>query len=248
MAGEKEADQDYLSTLDLHSPSVAIVVPVLNELNSIDNCLQHLLEQHHFTDIVIVDGGSTDGTLAVLAGYANNPRISLVSSQPGRGRQMNAGAAACQSDAILFLHADTRLPNNAITPVRNVITAGAEWGRFNVRINDASFLLSIVAFMMNVRSCITGICTGDQAIFTRRDVFAMLGGYSMMPLMEDIEFCRRLKRIARPACIRAKAITSARRWQRHGTIRTILKMWYLRLLYWLGVSPSRLVRCYRDAR
>lgn len=248
MVSEKETDQNTLSTPGPHSPSVAVVVPVLNELNSIDSCMQQLLGQHDFSDIVIVDGGSTDGTLTELAVYANNPRISLVSSEPGRGRQMNAGAAACLSDVILFLHADTRLPDNAIISVKNAITTGAEWGRFNVRINDASLLLRIVESMMNIRSCITGICTGDQAIFARRDVFNMLGGYSTIPLMEDIEFSRRLKQLASPACIRAKAITSARRWQRYGVLRTILKMWYLRLLYWLGVSPSRLTHRYRNTR
>jgi len=248
MAGEKKADQDYLSALDSHSPSVAVVVPVLNEFNSIDACLQHLLEQSLFTDIVIVDGGSTDGTLTVLAGYANSPRVSLVSSQPGRGRQMNAGAAACHSDVILFLHADTWLPDNAIGSISNAIIRGAEWGRFNVQISGTSFLLRIVASMMNIRSCVTGICTGDQAIFMRRDVFAMLGGYSTIPLMEDIEFSRRLKRVARPVCIPARVITSARRWQSHGVVNTILKMWYLRLLYWLGVSPRRLARAYRNTR
>jgi rSAM/selenodomain-associated transferase 2 len=158
---------------------------------------------------------------------------------------MNAGARAAKGDMLVFLHADTRLPADALRSLREGLAAsGSAWGRFDVAIEGGGALLKLVAATMNARSRLTGIATGDQAIFARRDAFESAGGYPEIALMEDIELCRRLGRITRPLCLRERVATSARRWQRNGTLRTILLMWRLRLAYALGADPGRLARRY----
>ncbi len=223
------------------SLSVAVVLPVLNEASQLPAAIQSLQAQTA-DDIVVVDGGSTDGTRAI-ARAALRP-VRLLESAPGRAMQMNAGAAAAHSDILLFLHADTRLPPNAIESVRAVIRAGNVWGRFDVRLDNPRFAYRVIERFMNWRSALTGIATGDQAIFVRRDVFGKLGGYPAIALMEDIALSARLKRIRAPARLRTAVTTSARRWERRGVARTVLRMWWLRLCYWLGVSPARLARWY----
>lgn len=230
-------------------PSVGVIVPVLNEAATIDACVQELLNNHHqLSEIVIADGGSTDGTLDVLAGYASEEKVTLVRTGHGRGQQMNAGALCCNADILLFLHADTRLPVRAAEIIGKSITSGNEWGRFDVVLDDPRFVFRIIETLMNLRSCISGICTGDQAMYVRRDVFQLLGGFENIPLMEDIEISRRLCWFGNPACIHEKVTASARRWQRLGVLRTVGQMWWLRLLYWLGRSPQKLVRNYQEVR
>jgi rSAM/selenodomain-associated transferase 2 len=187
-----------------------------------------------------VDGGSSDGTPELAAALCDH----LLRSEKGRARQMNAGARIARGDALLFLHADTRLPANADQVILAAL-AGAAWGRFDVRIDGRHPLLRVVACAMNLRSRITGIATGDQAIFVRHDAFA---GFPDVPLMEDVAFSQAMKRRGRPACLREQVVTSGRRWERAGVLRTIALMWRLRLLYSLGVSPERLARDYAERR
>jgi rSAM/selenodomain-associated transferase 2 len=177
------------------------------------------------------------------------PRFTVLTAPPGRASQMNAGAAAARSEILLFLHADTSLPGEARAEIEGALQeVSCVGGRFDVRFERDAGVGWLVSRLMNLRSRLTGICTGDQAIFVRRSVFERLGGFADLPLMEDVQFSRRLKATGRVAALRAKVVTSYRRWDTYGPIRTILLMWSLRLLYWLGVSPRRLAHLYGHVR
>ena len=221
--------------------SISIIIPVLDEAKEIVHSLA-LLQPLRSQDVelIVADGGSTDNTIQYSSPFAD-----LVLLAPcGRGRQMNAGAERANGSILLFLHADTFLPENALLEVRQAISKGACWGRFDVTISGAIGGLGMVAFMMNLRSRLTGIATGDQGIFVTRQAFMASGGFLDIPLMEDIVFSTQLRRIGRPACLHAKVVTSGRRWEKHGLWRTILAMWRLRLRFFLGASPVDLAREY----
>ncbi|MEH6501520.1 MAG: TIGR04282 family arsenosugar biosynthesis glycosyltransferase [Pseudoalteromonas distincta] len=300
---------------------LSVVIPVLNEAAGIQDALLALQAVRDGVELIVVDGGSTDGTRELAAPLADK----VLTSAPGRARQMNAGAAVATGDVLVFLHADTRLPEGFVgmvtaavagqapfaarpplppnpnipnpsshssSPGRSggpaantqpklpiptqtggsggpaakkphssdhntVIPANAgihldlpphcDWGRFDVRLSPSSPMLNLVAWMMNQRSRLTGICTGDQAIFVRRALFEQLGGYADIPLMEDIDLSRRLRKISRAACLRPALTTSSRKWQKHGVLRAICLMWWVRLQYWAGVPPERLVQQYYGA-
>lgn len=221
---------------------LTIIVPVLNEAGGIGEHLRALESlRSRGVEIVVVDGGSTDATARIAAPFADR----LLEAARGRAVQMNAGARVAQGDALLFLHADTALPQAAERLVLEALEH-AYWGRFDVRIASRHRVLALVARMMNLRSRITGIATGDQAIFVRRSAFETIGGFPPIQLMEDVAFSARLKRFGRPACLRERVVTSGRRWERQGVLRTIVLMWRLRLAYWLGADPAELARRYRQ--
>ena len=228
------------------APRLSIVIPTLDESSNLKTCLGRLAgmrERGH--EVIVVDGGSRDDTVELIQGQADQ----VLQVRRGRARQMNAGAAAASGDMLLFLHADTRLPADADRLIFSALASGRHvWGRFDVRLSGTHWLFPIVAGMMNLRSCITGVATGDQGLFTHRSAFASVGGFPDIPLMEDIEISLRLKRRSRPVCLRQKAITSSRRWEQRGVVRTVLLMWALRLAYALGVSPERLVGIYYAGR
>lgn len=193
-------------------------------------------------EIILVDGGSTDNSPAM----AQSAGLRVLFSPPGRACQMNCGAHAAAGETLLFLHADTRLPDNAALLVEQALApSGQGWGRFDIAISGSKLLLPVVAFLINCRSRVTGIATGDQALFVSRNLFEHVGGFPDQPLMEDIELSSRLRNIVRPACISTRASTSGRRWEKHGLWRTILLMWRLRFHYWRGVDPEQLARLYR---
>lgn len=222
--------------------TISVVVPALDEASSIVAVLR-TARAPGVREIVVVDGGSRDETIARAATVAD-----LVLRAPrGRAAQMNAGAAVAHGDVLLFLHADTRLPAGFADAVRGAIRSGAIAGRFDVRLDGDHPFLPVVAALMNLRSRWTGIATGDQAMFVRRDVFRAVGGFSAVPLMEDIDLSRRLRRAGRLAALRLRVSTSARRWETSGVARTIVLMWGLRFAYACGVSPERLARWYRRA-
>lgn len=222
--------------------SLALIVPAFNEpLLSI--AVQRLGALK--PDEVIVVHAGDPVTLNSLRDCPALPGMHVLQAPRGRALQMNHGAAATDADVLLFLHADTELPPHALDAVRGAIRAGALWGFFAAHIAGRHPLLRVVERMMNLRSRWTGIATGDQALFVRRDVFRLLGGYARIELMEDIELCTRLKWFGPPARLCAVVVTSSRRWQMHGVVRTIVRMWTLRALYALGVSPRRLARWYR---
>lgn len=226
--------------------SLAIIVPVLNEAAGIEAALQALQPlRERGARIVVADGGSSDDTASRAGVLADR----VIETARGRARQMNVGAqAAVDADTLLFLHADTRLPADADRQIAEAFARGARWGRFDVRIAGRARLLGLVAHAMNLRSRITGMCTGDQAIFCRRDLFEALGGYADLPLMEDIDFSIRARRLARPVALLPPAITSGRRWEQRGVVRTVVQMWSLRWRYHRGADPALLAREYRDVR
>jgi rSAM/selenodomain-associated transferase 2 len=229
---------------------LALVMPVLNEAAAIGATLAALAPWRAAGHaVIVVDGGSSDDTLR-HARHTLGPTAAL-SARRGRAAQMNAGAAhpaAASAEALLFLHADTRLPAGAAAAVQQALQAGAAWGRFDVIIEGHSRWFPLIGRLINLRSRASGIATGDQAIFVRTSLFQQLGGYADQPLMEDIELCRRLKahpQGGRPACLRLRVHTSGRRWLQHGVWRTVWLMWRLRWRYWRGESPEALARLYR---
>lgn len=225
----------------MERPLLSLILPVLDEAATLPAQLARLQDlRRRGAELLVVDGGSADAT-PVLA----RPLVDrLITAPRGRAAQMNAGAGAARGQVLLFLHADTTLPPAADALIDAAIAAGAAWGRFDVRIDAHHPLLRLVERMMNWRSRLSGIATGDQAIFVRHDIFTRLGGFPELPLMEDIAFSKLLKRIARPACLRAQVLTSGRRWEKHGVLRTIVLMWSLRASYFLGADPQRLAVRY----
>ena len=222
---------------------ISVVVPVLDEAGGIGQALQPLqVLRGRGIEIIVADGGSRDGTRAAAAPLCDR----ILDAPRGRARQMNAGAGAAGGRVLLFLHADTRLPSGWSGMVRDALEdRSREWGRFDVRLDGAHPMLRIVERAMNLRSRLSGIATGDQAIFATRAAFQAAGGFPDVALMEDVALSRALRARSRPACLHPAVVTSSRRWERHGIVRTIVLMWRLRLEYALGADPERLARLYR---
>lgn len=217
---------------------LSVIIPVLNEAGN----LPQLLSVLNHCEVIVVDGGSDDGSCQLV----QDAGFTLIKSEPGRARQMNAGAAAASGDTLLFLHADTRLPPDGLDALSAALADKKYvWGRFDVEITGRPLMLKVIATLMNWRSRLTGIATGDQAMFIRRQAFETLGGFPDQPLMEDIELSKRLLTVSRPACLYQRVSTSGRRWESRGVWRTIWLMWRLRWLYWRGVSPGVLAERYR---
>jgi len=220
---------------------LTFILPALDEAAGLMASLSALqAPRHQGHEVILVDGGSHDGTPELAAPWVDR----VLTAPRGRARQMNAGAAAAQGEALVFLHADTHLPAEAVALIQAALRARL-WGRFDVRIAGRSRVLKVVAGLMNLRSRLTGIATGDQAIFVRREAFTALGGFPDQPLMEDIALSQRLKRLGPPACLRQRVLTSGRRWDSQGPWRTILLMWRLRFDYWRGVPAESLAAHYR---
>ena len=222
---------------------ISVVVPVLDEAGTLAQSLLPLESvRGRDVEVIVVDGGSRDRTRGVA-----HPLCDRILDAPrGRARQMNAGAAAASGRVLLFLHADTRLPSGWVPMVRDALgNRGREWGRFDVRLDGAHPMLRVVEHAMNLRSRLSGIATGDQAIFVTRTAFRKSGGFPDIALMEDVALSRALRARSRPSCLRAAVVTSSRRWERYGVARTIVLMWRLRLEYALGVDPDKLARLYR---
>lgn len=221
---------------------LSIIIPVLNESAALPLWLEHLSPlRDKGIEIIVVDGGSQDDSMTIASHWG----AVVVAANRGRAQQMNAGAAFAQGEVLLFLHADTTLPPDA----DHIIMAAMQhhkrpWGRFAVSIHGGSWMLFVVAFMMNRRSCFTGIATGDQAMFMTRKIFMKVAGFPDLPLMEDITLSKNLLALSRPICLSERVVTSGRRWEKGGVWRTILLMWRLRWAYWRGVPASELVKIY----
>jgi rSAM/selenodomain-associated transferase 2 len=225
--------------------TISVVIPTLNEEQTIIETLS-LTARLGFEEIIVVDGGSTDQTRARAQSLG---LAQVLISQPGRARQLNAGAQVGRGDVLLFLHADTHLPPSAKSRIEAALENRlAVGGRFDVQFDIPSVWSYLISALMNIRSRLTRISTGDQALFVRKEVFEQLGGYSDIPIMEDIDLTARLKRRGPTIALRERVTTSFRRWQRQGPLKTILLMWMLRLLYWLGVNPHRLKNFYVAVR
>ena len=234
--------------------TISVIIPTLNEERTIMATLAHTAALG-FDELIVVDGGSLDQTPVLVESYrrrtqspAQSP-VRLVTAPCGRARQMNEGAKASSGKILLFLHADTQLPDDAKTMIETTLAdQGMVGGRFDVRFDRPSMWGTIISRMMNWRSRLSGIATGDQALFVRRHIFEQIGGFADIPLMEDIDFSRRLKRKGATAALTATVTTSFRRWEQQGPLRTILSMWALRFLYWIGVHPHRLAHLYATVR
>jgi rSAM/selenodomain-associated transferase 2 len=221
---------------------ISIVVPVLNEAAGISHTLAALAPlRERGAEVIVVDGGSSDDTLSLATPWAD----SVLTFPGGRARQMNAGAARSTGGVLLFLHADTQLAPGAADLVLDALRGDAAWGRFDVRIDGAPWMLPVIAALMNLRSRWTGIATGDQAIFIRRGLFESVGGFPDQPLMEDVEISRRLRAVSSPVCLRERVRTSGRRWESQGVWSTIFLMWRLRWRYWRGEPAASLAEAYR---
>ena len=221
---------------------LSIVIPVLDEGEQALRCLEPLAPLRALGhELIMVDGGSADLPADRIRAHVDR----LLSSPPGRACQMNVGADAAQGDVLWFLHADTRPMGDPLAAIEAAVKGGCAWGRFDIRLDGSHPLLRGVEHLMNLRSRWSGIATGDQGIFVKRDLFARVGGFPDQVLMEDIEISARLKRLASPCCLRHRLITSSRRWEQRGILRTVLLMWGLRLAYRLGVSPARLAAFYK---
>ena len=221
---------------------VSVIVPVLNEAEHIADTLASLSphrDEGH--EVIVVDGGSGDETRSIAAMYADK----VLSSDPGRATQLNRGIDEARGDVLLFLHADTLLPADGLNNVVSAVEDGCFWGRFNVRLSGSHFMFRVIERMMNLRSCLTGIATGDQAMFVSSESLAIVGRFPQIPLMEDVLFSKRLRDLGWPACVAQQVITSSRRWEDRGIVRTVLLMWRLRLLFFLGVPAEKLAQQYR---
>lgn len=224
--------------------SISVIIPVLNEELTIGPALQSVLRLNP-DEILVVDGGSLDTTRELAASMG----VKVFSSERGRARQMNTGAQLARGEVLLFLHADTRLPESALADIRGAMQNDSlAGGRFDVALEGEGWMLKLIGAMISLRSRFSKIATGDQAIFIRREVFVRLGGYPDIPVMEDVALSRALKRVGGVACLKSRVITSARRWQTEGVWRTVFRMWALKSLYLMGVSPFWLKRFYGDAR
>jgi len=220
---------------------ISIIIPVLNEEQSVKSLLQQLQayrQQGH--EVIVVDGGSDDGTVFVSKPLADK----VITSGSGRAKQMNKGVEESVNEVLWFLHADTSIPKNAIETIQELLSKN-DWGRFNIKLSGSHFLFRIIENMINIRSCLSGIATGDQGIFVKKKTFKSINGYSEITLMEDVALSKKLKTISAPICVKEVLTTSSRRWEKNGIIKTILLMWYLRFLYWIGVSPSSLAKLYQ---
>jgi rSAM/selenodomain-associated transferase 2 len=221
---------------------VSFVIPALNEADRVAQTLSELQRaRSEGHQVILVDGGSEDGTPEIAGPHVDL----LVIADRGRATQMNAGARQASGDVLLFLHADTLLPWDALQAMLKQLGASSRtWGRFDVRLSSDRFMLRLIGSLINRRTRLTGIATGDQAIFVRRQVFETVGGFPEIALMEDIAISRRLNKLSRPLCLREYVTTSSRRWEERGILRTTLLMWWLRLAYAFGADPERLARAY----
>lgn len=221
---------------------LSVVIPVRNEAQALPCLLDDLADLRAAgAELILVDGGSSDGTCELALGRVDQ----LLRTAPGRALQMNAGAAVARGEYLWFVHADTRVSVESLESLQSTLSERPLWGRFDVRLSGPGLALRVIGAMINLRSRLSGIASGDQGIFVARQRFEALGGYAPIALMEDLQLCRRLRALARPRCVRPPLLTSSRRWEQHGIWRTVVLMWCLRLAYYCGASPEKLARQYR---
>jgi rSAM/selenodomain-associated transferase 2 len=222
----------------------SIIIPALNEEQAIANCLSAIQGYREIAEVIVVDGGSTDNTYKQARPLCDR----VIVSDRGRAIQMNAGANCAVGDVLIFLHADTFLPEEALNRITTNINHRQQWGRFDVELRGSHPMLLVVAKLMNWRSRLTGIATGDQVIFVTKQLFEAVGRYPEIAIMEDVALSKNLKLVCPPVCLVDKAISSGRRWEQFGVLKTILLMWSLRLRYFFGIDPATLAQLYREGK
>jgi rSAM/selenodomain-associated transferase 2 len=232
-----------MDALHSETPRISVIVPALNEAGRIRHCLE-VLRALGECEVIVVDGGSRDGTLDEAVSSADR----VLESDPGRARQMNAGAGAARGEILWFVHADTRPPAGALDLIRQCLRSGRQWGRFDVRLDGRHPAFRVIERFINWRSALSGIATGDQALFVSRSAWETVGGFPDIALMEDVALSRSLKRLDFPARVREPAVSSSRRWERHGILKTVWLMWRLRFAYWRGAHPDDLAARYAGRR
>ena len=223
---------------------LSIIIPTLNEAESIIQTLtplQSLRQAGH--EVWVVDGGSTDNTQIITRPLCNG----VIQSRKGRAIQMHAGANHACNEILLFLHADTRLPDKLPSLFQRFEQQRYFWGHFRLQLSNTAYFYRVLAFFINQRTRLSQIATGDQCIFISRSLYQTIGGYPQIPLMEDIAISKRLKKYTPPICLIPPVVTSSRRWEKHGRVKTILIMWLLRGLYAIGISPKYLARWYQSS-
>jgi rSAM/selenodomain-associated transferase 2 len=218
---------------------LSIIIPVLNEADCLEQSLGRLFALPYVAakcEVIVCDGGSTDGSQQIARRYP----CRIEHSEAGRARQMNQGASVAGAPRLLFLHADTRLAHD----FDELLANDSDWGFFRLKLNHDAAIFRVIESAINLRSRISSVAGGDQCLYFSREFFQRLGGFETIPLMEDIAICKAARRLARPAIIESAVVSSSRRWQQNGVVKTILLMWALRLAFWVGVSPARLHRIY----
>jgi len=224
---------------------ITVIIPTLNEEDILPKTLQSLqVVRQKGVELIVVDGGSEDATVSIAKQFADK----VLSAEPGRAKQLNKGAEYAHGKLLVFLHADTCLPSGAYKTLVQYAVQDECWGRFKVALNRAGRAYRMIEMMMNSRSCLTSIVTGDHTMFVSKKLFEKVAGYPDIALMEDIAISKKLKKHQALICLKETVITSARRWQENGVVSTILLMWRLRFLYFLNRSPQKLALAYRDAR
>jgi len=220
---------------------ISIIIPTLNEESAMQTLLKQLqVHRQQGHEVIVVDGRSTDKTVSISKMLSDK----VISSEPGRAMQMNSGASQAKYNVFWFLHADTLIPENSIEDIQQALTI-SEWGWFNIKLSGTNILFRLIERMINLRSCFSGVATGDQGIFVKRKTFESANGYPNIPLMEDVALSKKLNKTSKPFCLKESLITSSRRWEQKGIMSTVLLMWRLRFLYWLGVSPDKLATQYK---
>ncbi len=220
---------------------LSIIIPVLNESTQIESCLHELqLLRQHGHEVIVVDGGSHDNTISLATPLCDR----VIQSKKSRAIQMNSGAAVATGHCFLFLHADTSLPSGTSDLFMKIKNIENRWGRFDIKLSGDHFLFRIIEQCMNIRSRLTSIATGDQVIFVGKELFTEINGFPIVALMEDIAVSRLLLKRSKPICFKEKVLSSSRRWEQNGIIKTILKMWVLRVLYFFNFDTNRLAKLY----
>ena len=221
---------------------LSIVIPTLNESDQIEQCLNNLQPlRHRGHEIIVVDGGSNDNTVPLASSLCDR----IIQSERSRSIQMNAGSASASGQCILFLHADTDLPEDVVDIFSKIINIENVWGRFDIQLSGQSWMFRIIETCMNIRSRATGIATGDQVIFVGKELFSKVNGFPEIALMEDVAISKLLIKFSKPICFTEKVVSSSRRWKENGIIKTIIKMWIIRLLYYFQFDTERLAKLYQ---